>query len=174
MRLLTHHVPCAEFKSLYNENWSLNNSKLNKYPYNPVRAGCGVCIVKSRSKYNAISLFQYIYVLIVVFQWYWLQCYIAISWQMTILSSTQSQSGAPYDLPILANYAESKLRYKFHLFLLCCMYYIGWNRYIPKVDLIAIQWTRLIGLTNIPQCAVLWQRCAHMCTFLLQGGILGL
>ena len=44
----------------------------------------------------------------------------------------------PYDLPISANYAESKLRYKFHMFLLCCMYHIGSNRDIPKVDLIAI------------------------------------
>ena len=62
---------------------------------------------------------------IMVFEWYWLQCYIAISWQMTTLSSAQSYCGTPYNLPILANYAESKLRYKFHLFLLCCMYYIG-------------------------------------------------
>ena len=65
----------------------------------------------------------------------------------------------PYDLPISTNYAESKFPYKFHMFLLCCMYYIGSNRDIPKVDLIAIQWTRLIGrtmhYTNIPQCAVL-------------------
>ena len=44
----------------------------------------------------------------------------------------------PYDLPISANYAESKHRYKFHMFLLCCMYHIGSNREIPKVDLIAI------------------------------------
>ena len=61
MRLLTHHVPCAAFKSLYNENRSLNYSKLNKYPYDAVRARCGVCIVKFRSKYSTISLFQYIY-----------------------------------------------------------------------------------------------------------------
>ena len=44
----------------------------------------------------------------------------------------------PYDLPISANYAVSKLRYKFHMFLLCCMYHIGSNRDIRKVDLIAI------------------------------------
>ena len=62
MRLLTHHVPCGAFKSLYNENRSLNYSKLNKYPYDAVRARCGVCIVKFRSKYSTISLFQYIYI----------------------------------------------------------------------------------------------------------------
>ena len=45
---------------------------------------------------------------------------------MTILSSIQSHSGAPYDLPILANHAESKLCYKFHMFLLCCMYSTNW------------------------------------------------
>ena len=56
---------------------------------------------------------------IMVFEWYWLQCYIAISWQMTTLSSAQSYSGTSYDLPILANYAKTKLRYKFHLF--CCV-----------------------------------------------------
>ena len=44
----------------------------------------------------------------------------------------------PYDLPISTDYAESKLRYKFHMFLLCCMYTIGSNRDIPKVDQIAI------------------------------------
>ena len=44
----------------------------------------------------------------------------------------------PYDLPISADYAESKLRYTFHMFLLCCMHYIGSNRDISKVDQIAI------------------------------------
>ena len=150
----------------------------SQMPHNtPMRARCEVCvmksrswirrfvcIVKSRSKYSAMSFFKYVYILVlIVVVGGVLLIVIAVLYRNILaddhmLSFTQSHFEAPYDLPILANYAESKLRYKFRLFLLCCMYYIGTNRDIPKVDLIAIQWTGLIGLTmrytNIPQCAV--------------------
>ena len=99
---------------------------------------------------------------IMVFEWYWLQCYIAISWQMTTLSSAQSYSGTPYNLPILANYAESKLRYKFHLF--CCVACITLVKTAIYRKSIKSQYrTRLIGVTNIPQmCRFITEMCTHV------------
>ena len=70
----------------------------------------------------------------------------------------------PYDLPISANYAESKLRYKFHMFLLCCMYHISSNRDIPKVDLIAIE--SIVDPSHRSHNAL--HKCPAMCRFITE------
>ena len=42
-------------------------------------------------------------------------------------------------------------------------------RYMQKTHL---TYPTMLHQTNIPQCTILWQKCAHMCTFLLQNGAL--